>query len=62
MNFFRDAAIIALSAGSFAIPASFAQQDAGELEHKVDKVFARSASYVMTNLSTKKATARPAWN
>jgi hypothetical protein len=40
MNFFRDAAIIALSAGSFAIPASFAQQDAGELEHKVDKVFA----------------------
>jgi CubicO group peptidase (beta-lactamase class C family) len=40
MNLFRAAAIIALSAGSFAIPASFAQQDVGELEHKVDKVFA----------------------
>jgi CubicO group peptidase (beta-lactamase class C family) len=39
MNLFRTATIIALSAASFSVPACFAQQDAGELEHKVDKVF-----------------------
>jgi CubicO group peptidase (beta-lactamase class C family) len=40
MNLFRNAALIALSAGSFAAPACFAQQDAREVERKVDKVFA----------------------
>jgi CubicO group peptidase (beta-lactamase class C family) len=40
MNLFRNAAIIVLSAGSFAAPACFAQQDSGDLEGKVDKVFA----------------------
>jgi CubicO group peptidase (beta-lactamase class C family) len=40
MNLFRNAAIIALSAGSFAAPDCFAQQDSGDLEGKVDKVFA----------------------
>ena len=40
MNLFRTAATIALSTASFAAPVCFAQQDATDLEHKVDKVFA----------------------
>jgi CubicO group peptidase (beta-lactamase class C family) len=40
MNLFRNAALLALSTASFAAPASFAQQDAGELERNVDKIFA----------------------
>jgi CubicO group peptidase (beta-lactamase class C family) len=40
MNLFRNAAIITLFAGSFAAPTCFAQQGAGDLERKVDKVFA----------------------
>ncbi len=40
MNLCRNAAIILLSAGSLAAPACFAQQNAGDLERKVDKVFA----------------------
>jgi CubicO group peptidase (beta-lactamase class C family) len=40
MNLFRNAAIIALSSASFVVPACLAQQDTGERERKVDKVFA----------------------
>jgi len=40
MNLFRNAALIALSAASFAVPACFAQQDASELNRKVDNIFA----------------------
>ncbi|HXE32385.1 MAG TPA: serine hydrolase domain-containing protein [Verrucomicrobiae bacterium] len=40
MNLFRNAALLALSTASFAAAASFAQQDAGELERNVDKIFA----------------------
>ena len=40
MNLFRNTAILLISAGSFAAPACFAQQDARELERKVDQIFA----------------------
>src|SRR5271168_2638156 len=40
MNFFCRAAILMLSAGSLVASTSFAQKDAGELERKVDQVFA----------------------
>jgi CubicO group peptidase (beta-lactamase class C family) len=40
MNLLRNAAILLICAGSFAAPACFAQQDASELQRKVDKVFA----------------------
>jgi CubicO group peptidase (beta-lactamase class C family) len=40
MNLFRNTAILLLSVGSFAAPACFAQQNAGDLERKVDQVFA----------------------
>jgi CubicO group peptidase (beta-lactamase class C family) len=40
MNLFRNIAIMSISAGSFAAPASFAQQDSPDLQRKVDQVFA----------------------
>ena len=40
MNFFRRAAIVLVSVFSLSAPASFAQQDASDLQRKVDQVFA----------------------
>jgi CubicO group peptidase (beta-lactamase class C family) len=39
MNLIRSIAIMLISAGLFAAPACFAQQNVGELERKVDRVF-----------------------
>jgi CubicO group peptidase (beta-lactamase class C family) len=39
MNFFRRAAIVLVSVFSLSAPASFAQQDASDLQRKVDQVF-----------------------
>jgi CubicO group peptidase (beta-lactamase class C family) len=40
MTLLRNAAIILLSACTLAVPATFAQKDTGDLERKVDQVFA----------------------